>query len=211
MFTETLLPDTLRAIKLISPTPEIRQTYLAGGTALALQTGHRISVDLDFFTQLQFNETQLSSGLTALPEFASGGTARWTVWGSIGETNISIFYYKYPLLEKTTLFEGIQLAGLADIAAMKLQAIEGRGTRRDFIDIFSLTKKYTLEEMLMFYRKKCEAPDERLYTILRSLDYFEDAEQEIAMPNMLTPVNWEEVKEFFRQETQRLMQNRLKA
>jgi len=117
MFTKTLLPDTFRAIQLATGVPEIKKAYLAGGTALALQIGHRISVDLDFFTKQEFNETQLMTKLTSLPEFVQDGTAKWTVWG---------FYYKYPLLEETVLFEGVQLAALPDIAAMKIHAIEDR-------------------------------------------------------------------------------------
>jgi len=211
MFTKTLLPDTFRAIKLVSDITEIKQAYLAGGTALALQIGHRISVDLDFFTQHKFNELELSAKLTSLPKFVQNGTAQWTVWGEIDQTKLSIFYYKYPMLEQTVSFENLQLASLADIAAMKINAIESRGTRRDFVDIYFLSKKYTLEEMLSFYQKKYSALEDHLYSILRSLDYFEDAEQEKQMPQMITNVNWEEIKEYFRNETHRLTERKLKV
>lgn len=209
MFTKTLLPDTLRAIQLISDFTEIKEAYLAGGTALALQIGHRISVDLDFFTLQEFSEAELSTKLASGPKFVQDGTAQWTVWGKIGKTKFSIFYYKYPLLEKTIQFEGIQLASLADLAAMKIHAIEDRGTRRDFVDVYFLSKKYSLEEMLGFYQKKYAVLEDHLYSILRALDYFEDAEQEKLMPNMLVPSDWEEVKEFFRKETGRLTAKKL--
>ena len=211
MFTKTLLPDTFRAIKLISKVPEIKQAYLAGGTALSLQIGHRISVDLDFFTQEEFNENELSTKLASQPEFVQEGTAKWTVWGEIGETKFSIFYYKYPLLEKNVSFEGLQLASLADIAAMKIHAIEDRGTRRDFVDVYFLSKTYTLEDMLGFYQKKYGVLENHLYTILRSLDYFEDAEQEKQMPKMLAALNWKEIKEYFRKETHRLTEKKLQT
>lgn len=209
MFTKTLLPDTFRAIQLVSDSTEIKKAYLAGGTALALQIGHRISVDLDFFTPREFNEQELSAKLATLPEFVQDGTAKWTVWGKIGQTKFSIFYYKYPLLEPTVPFEGIQLASLADIAAMKIHALEDRGTRRDFVDVFFLAKKYTLGEMLEFYQKKYAVLEDHLYSILRSLDYFEDAEQENQMPRMLIKTNWEEVKDYFRKETRRLTEKKL--
>lgn len=204
MFTKTLLPDTFRAIQLVSTIPEVRNAYLAGGTALALQIGHRISVDLDFFTRQVFNETNLSKTLTSLSEFIPDGTAKQTVWGTIHKTKFSIFYYEYPLLEKTVVFEGIQLASLADIAAMKIHAIEDRGTRRDFVDVFFLAKTFSLKDMIQFYQKKYRVTDDRLYAILRALDYFEDAEQEHQMPNMLVAVEWEGVKEFFKQEVMKL-------
>jgi len=209
MFTKTLLPDTLRAIKLVSEVSEIKQAYLAGGTALALLIGHRISVDLDFFSQHEFNEAQLIAKLVSLPEFVQDGTVQWTVWGKIGETRFSMFYYKYPLLEKTIPFEGIQLASLADIAAMKIHAIEDRGTRRDFVDVYFLSKNYSLEDMLGFYQKKYAVLEDHLYSILRALDYFEDAEKESQMPKMKSSVNWEEVKEYFRKEARRLTEKKL--
>lgn len=122
-----------------------------------------------------------------------------------------MFYYKYPLLARTLSFEGIQLASLADVAAMKIHAIEDRGARRDFVDVYFLAKKYTLEEMLDFYQKKYAVFEDHLYSILRSLDYFEDAEQESQMPRMLTNVAWEEVKEYFRKETHRLTDKKLQT
>ena len=211
MFTKTLLPDTFRAIQLVSDVAEIRQAYLAGGTGLALQIGHRISVDLDFFTPHEFNETQLIAKLSSLPEFVQDGTAQWTVWGKISQTKFSMFYYKYPLLEETISFEGLRLASLADIAAMKIHAIEDRGTRRDFVDVYFLSKKYTFEEMLGFYQKKYAVLEDHLYSILRSLDYFEDAEQEKQMPRMLINVAWKEVKEYFRKETNKLTEKKLQT
>ncbi len=211
MFTKTLLPDTLRAIQLVSDFPEIQKAYLAGGTALALQIGHRISIDLDFFTPSEFNEIELSTKLSSCPEFTQDGTAKWTVWGKIGETKFSIFYYKYPLLEKTRPFEGIQLASLSDIAAMKIHAISDRGTRRDFIDTYFLSKKYNLEKMLSFYQKKYQVLEDHLYSILRSLDYFEDAEKETQMPNMVTEVAWEKIKDYFRNEVRLLIKKKLQA
>ena len=209
MFTKTLLPDTFRAIKLVSGITEIKQAYLAGGTALALQIGHRISIDLDFFTQEKFNEVELSTKLAKLPKFIQDGTTQGTVWGKLDQTKLSIFEYKYPLLEETVSFEGLRLANLADIAAMKINAIESRGTRRDFIDAYFLSKKYTLEEMLNFYQKKYSVLEDHLYSILRSLDYFEDADQENQMPQMLSPVTWEEVKEYFRSQTHKLAKKEL--
>ena len=93
MFTKTLLPDTFRAIQLISSSPEIKEAYLAGGTALALQLGHRISVDLDFFTKKEFSAGATSVKLSSLSGFIPDGTAKWTVWGKIGQTKFSLFYY----------------------------------------------------------------------------------------------------------------------
>ena len=153
-FKTNAVPDEVIEL-LINVRPVIEKiggVYLAGGTALSLFLGHRVSIDLDFFTPHEFNETQLIKKLTSLPDFVQEGNEQWTVWGKINHTKFSIFYYKYPLLEPTVSFENIQLASLPDIAAMKIHAIEDRGTRRDFVDVYFLAKKYTLEEMLEFYQ-----------------------------------------------------------
>lgn len=209
MFTKALLPDTVRAIKLVSKLPSIQKAYLAGGTALALQIGHRISVDLDFFTQEEFDENRLSLELSSIHDFSEEGKSWRTVWGKIGETKFSFFYYKYPLLEQTIDFEGVQILGKKDIAAMKINALEDRGTKRDFIDVFFLAKEFSLEEMLDFYDQKYSSLNDHLYAILRSLDYFADAETDEKPLKMLIGVSWNDVKKFFKQESIRLAKEKL--
>lgn len=204
MFTNTLTPDTLRAIRTVAQIPAIANAYLAGGTALSLQIGHRISVDLDFFTLHIFDENVLLMDLTGkIKTFVKQQTAWRTILGLVENTKFSIFYYQYPLISPLTDFEGIKLANLEDISAMKLHAIEDRGIKRDFIDLFFLSQKFSLDQMLGFYQKKYNCLTERKYHILRALAYFDDAEK-ADEPKMLLPVDWEEVKNFFRAEVKRL-------
>jgi predicted nucleotidyltransferase component of viral defense system len=209
MFTKTLLPDTIRALKLVSNISIVKKSYLAGGTALALQIGHRISVDLDFFTPLVFDERTLSGELSRLSEYKEAGMAWRTVWGKIANTKFSLFYYQYPLIKKTILFEGIQILSKEDIAAMKIHAMEDRGTKRDFIDLYFLTKEFTLEQMLTFYDQKYGTLEDHLYTILRSMNYFVDADID-SMPEMLIKTDWGKVKEYFEKETRRLSEKKLR-
>ncbi len=209
MFTKTLLPDTLRAFKLTAEIDIVKNSYLAGGTALALHLGHRISVDLDFFTLEEFDEKVALQNLKKLPEFKEDGTAWRTIWGTIGNTKFSLFYYQYPLIKKTVLFEGIQIISKEDIAAMKIHALEDRGTKRDFVDLYFLAKEFSLEQMLEFYDQKYGVLKEHLYIILRSLNYFTDAEMD-KMPKMLISVSWEEIKEFFTLQTRKLTEKLLK-
>lgn len=203
MFTKTLLPDTLRAIKLVSKIDIVKNSYLAGGTALALRLGHRISVDLDFFTQEELDEKILSAELHKLPEFNETGVAWRTVWGKVGETKFSLFYYKYPLLEKTDDFEGINLLNLKDIAAMKICAVGDRGAKRDFVDLFFLGRHFTIDQMFEFYNQKFSDLDEKKYHLITSLNYFVDAEID-PLPKMLVDISWDKVKEFFHNESMRL-------
>lgn len=208
MFTKALLPNTLRAIKLTSEIGIVKKSYLAGGTALALHLGHRLSVDLDFFTKEEFDEQILSQNLQLLPEFKEDGTAWRTVWGKIGDTKFSLFYYQYPLIKETILFNGIQVLDKEDIAAMKIHALEDRGTKRDFVDLYFLAREFSLEQMLGFYDQKYGVLKNHFYTIVRSLDYFAEAEIE-DMPDMLIPVSWEEVKKFFQNQALSLAKNTL--
>ena len=208
MFAKTLLPDTFRVIQLISGSADIQKAYLAGGTALALRIGHRISVDLDFFTAEPFDEEVLSRGFMKTPEFVLERNEWRTVLGKISETKFSIFYYKYPLIGLPEKFEGINIASLADIAAMKIHAIEDRGSKRDFVDVFFLAKHFSLEQMLDFYDQKYKCLEEHLYSIVKALGYFEAAEiQDI--PGMLVDVKWDEIKSLCKRESLRLAKDRL--
>lgn len=208
MFTQTLLPDTVRAINKIGKVPTFQKAYLAGGTALALQLGHRISVDLDFFTSEHFDERPVSQELGTIREFSLEQLAPATILGKIGETRLSLFFYKYNLLEGPQKFEGVKLAGKKDIATMKINALESRGTKRDFIDLYFLSREFTIEKMIGFYDQKYKCLEEHLYSIVKSLNYFADAEED-PMPKMLSAVSWKEVKGFFENAALEITKSRL--
>src|SRR3990167_7778162 len=151
--------------------------YLAGGTALALQIGHRTSIDFDFYSQKKFSSPQLAKDIKkTFPNAKMLFTAEDTLKSIIGETELSFFYYSYQLLELLEQYQDINIASLADVAAMKLAAIIQRGTRRDFVDIYYLLNFYTLGELINFAIKKY--PGYQLMLILRALIYLEDAEKE---------------------------------
>src|SRR3972149_2964473 len=209
MFTKALLPDTFRALQLVSKISAFQKAYLAGGTALALLIGHRISVDLDFFTEKEFDENRTANSLSNIKEFKELRKDWRTILGKINKTSVSLFYYKYPVIEKPRTFEEIQIIGKRDLAAMKLHAIEERGTRRDFIDLFFIAKDYSLDEIIELYDQKYGVLDDHLYSIVRALNYFEDAERELSMPKMLVDVSWEDVKRFFKRESLRLAKEKL--
>src|SRR5260221_1052093 len=130
-------------------------TYLAGGTALALQIGHRTSLDLDFFTKASFDIEVISRNFQE--KFSNIKITRAlkdTFLADINGVSFSLFYYPYELLERTTKFKTIQLVSVADIAAMKMIAVSMRGKSRDFIDVYFLLKKFSLREILEFTLKK---------------------------------------------------------
>ena len=177
--------------------PEEGGFYLAGGTALSLQIGHRTSIDFDFYTQKHFDSLRLAGNLNKTLslleiEFQAEDTLRLKV----GKTELSFFYYDYPLIGKLRSYQALKLASLEDIGAMKISAIVQRGTKRDFIDIFYLLKKFKLDELIKFNIKKY--PGQQKLILLKALIYFKDAEEErYKRPLKVfdTDFSWERAKE----------------
>jgi predicted nucleotidyltransferase component of viral defense system len=203
MFENILLVDTLNLLKKLRPEELPKDSYLAGGTAVALYLGHRRSADLDFFTPAEFIETQWEEKLKNDLGFKLIKRDWQTLIGYIDKVKISLFGYRYPQIASPELYGKIPIASLPDLAAMKLDTIIGRGTKRDFIDIYFLVQKYTLENLFSFYQAKYGNFEERELMLKKSLVYFADADQE-EMPNMITSANWPEIKKYFKKQIKAL-------
>ncbi|NLX90867.1 MAG: nucleotidyl transferase AbiEii/AbiGii toxin family protein [Firmicutes bacterium] len=178
--------------------------YLAGGTAAALQLGHRKSEDFDFFSP-HLSPENLANSLSAHEPFEISSITAGSLHGFINNVKISFLLYPYPLIFPTQTFLNITLADIKDIALMKIVAIANRGTKKDFVDLYFICKAcIPLEELLFnFFPKKYSSQRYSLYHIFRSLQFFEDAEKSPPL-DMLHNVDWNEVKAFFTQETDRL-------
>ena len=156
--TQTLAPATLQLLKQLMQDQELRSFRLVGDTALALQLGHRISVDLDLFTNTPFDEQQLREHLEHTYGLQTDYISRYTLKGEIDGVQIDCIAHQYPWLQEPEEEDGIRLAGLPDICAMKLNAITGNSTRiKDFIDVAWLSTHYSLNQMLDFYEQKYNA------------------------------------------------------
>ncbi|HEX9722059.1 MAG TPA: nucleotidyl transferase AbiEii/AbiGii toxin family protein [Candidatus Paceibacterota bacterium] len=212
MFPEILSETAKQSLDTLKEIFVFRSAYLAGGTALALQLGHRYSYDLDFFTQQKFAEKALTQELgETLSDFHLERQEWRTILGFVKDMRFSIFYYKYPLLFPTHEFGGVQVADVKDIAPMKIDAIADRGTKRDFIDLYFLlfvNKIVGLEEAFDLYEKKFGNLAQNKVHILKSLVYFDDAEED-AMPQMIKDVSWDAVKQFFLEQQKTLSQKLL--
>jgi len=174
--------------------------YLGGGTGLALRIGHRISYDLDFFAPKHFNESQMIQKLSARGQFQLEDKSEQTVIGILNDVKVSFLGYQYPLLSPLHKFNKIMIAGVLDIACMKIDAIASRGAKRDFIDVYFVAKEVMpLPEILDKFKKKYATLHYNLIHIKKSLVYFQDADHD-PLPSMLKSVDWKEVKEFFIQE-----------
>lgn len=169
--------------------------YLAGGTALALLEGHRISVDLDFFSPtFESPEALLPVLESAFPESVTTLVAPRTLYLEIAAVSVSFMGYGYPVIEPHLIPESglVPFASREDIAAMKLAAIASRGSRKDLVDLWWLVSRYwTLERCLGFFERKFESRD--IGHVVRALTYFDDAELEPPL-RYLVDIDWETVK-----------------
>lgn len=201
MFEKVLPKNSKEILTALSRSPFFRDAYLAGGTAAALQLGHRLSRDLDFFSPRDFEENALIQHLGSLGNFKLDRLDWKTVLGFFRGVKFSYFFYQYPLLEPLLLYRGIKIASLADIAAMKINAVTGRGSRRDFVDLyFIITQTPTpLSRCLDLYDQKYRNLAQNRVHLEKSLVYFDDAEEE-PLPEMRQPADWEEIKKFFLKE-----------
>lgn len=174
--------------------------YLAGGTALALRLGHRVSLDLDLFSpdnalgagqRDALLDALKASGPLKIKE-AKDGTCHL----DLGGTSVSLFHYDYPILVPPRPWRGLDLASLEDIAAMKLSAVLGRGSKKDFLDLHELCRRLGVEPVMAAAARKFPLHADFPLQAARALVYFEDAEKE-PMPRMLAAVSWEDVKAYF--------------
>lgn len=153
----------------------LRDFILVGGTSLALQFGHRKSDDIDLFTQSEFDASSLLEYLEKKYSFKMNSQAQSTLKGSINDIRVDLLVHQYPYIKKPIDVEGINVAHPEDIAAMKVNAISGDGTRiKDFIDIYFLLKQFSFGEIIDFFTKKYNLRNNA--HAVKSLTWFEDVD-----------------------------------
>lgn len=204
MFGKILSPEAKNALAILGREKFFRRdAYLAGGTAIALQLGHRFSYDLDFFSPVKFSAATMCRYLeTNVPKFRLQRWARGTILGFVGNFRFSLFFYEYPLLYAPISFSGIKIARIKDLAAMKIAAISERGTKRDFVDTYFISEGggVSLRDAVLLFQKKYHTASDTIPHILKSLTYFEDAEKD-NMPVMIEKISWEDIRKFFLRES----------
>ena len=175
------------------------EAVLAGGTALALQIGHRISLDLDFFTTSTFDVESVISAIRATGQsFRVLAEGEGHIVMDIEGVKFSLFHYDYPFLDKPVHHQGVNIASILDISGMKIIAISQRGTKRDFVDMYFILQNIPFykvaEHMVQRFGK------ERVNPILigKALTYFADADSN-PEPEYIKKVKWEKIKTFFKQ------------
>lgn len=188
---ETIEPKTLELLRRLQSLPIFEQSRLVGGTALALQLGHRKSIDLDMFGTIDYSPEEIHEACKEAGELEISKTSRNINIYWVDGIKVDCVNYPYAWLDECKVIDGIRLASVNDIAAMKISAIINRGTKKDFIDLHFLLKEMSLNKILDLYDQKY--PDGSRFIALKSLTYFEDAESD-PMPYMFSDITWEEVK-----------------
>jgi hypothetical protein len=199
----TVEPRTLEILRGLMSIPELDAFCLGGGTALALQIGHRISVYLDMICAIDFNVDTVLHGIRMRkPEIVVVTKSEGTLLTRIDGVRSDFFRYLYPVIRPIVSTEGVRLLSMEDIGAMKLDAIAGRGKKKDFFDLFFLLQHYTLESLLSFHREKYRL--ENAFHIMKSLTWFDDAEDDEDPLLTSGSLSWRDVKMTIREQATRL-------
>ena len=195
----TVTPEMRTVMRGFSRSALSREFYLAGGTALALQLGHRCSIDLDFFSATQEDVPALIEPLRqALKDFSP--ILSDSSWGNLiflaNNVRVGFFGYGYELVEPLSQAEGIALASVEDIGLMKLDALLSRASRKDFHDLYIICQRMTLRELLDLAPRKYPSVRDFEAQVTRHMLMFERAEQETPVP-LIEQVAWQTVKDWF--------------
>ena len=201
LYLQTVSKKLHRFLSAIQEEDLFKKLRLVGGTGLALQYGHRISVDLDFFGSLEVETEEIAERLSQLGQIKTLKKSKNIKIFIVNDIKIDFVNYKYPWIDQPVEESGLSIASDKDIAAMKVAAITGRGSKKDFVDMYFLLQNYKMAQIIDFYESKYS--DASLYLALKSLAFFEDADAQ-PMPKMLKACQWQEVKAFVLNEVKKI-------
>lgn len=197
---ETVSESTLELLKTLMKDPLFGDFFLVGGTALALQIGHRISIDIDLFSQNNFDADQLLMEVESKYSFQLNYQDRNTLKGSIDGVQVDLITHNYPLVNTLLDVDGVRMASAEDIAAMKLNSISGNGTRlKDFIDVAYLSSSISLSGMIDAF---CEKYGNRNPAMLvKALDYHMDIDFQEPIKMVDLDYSWKSIEKRLGQMT----------
>jgi hypothetical protein len=189
LYKETVSSDTLELLKTLMHDPLLSDFFLVGGTALSLQIGHRRSIDLDLFTIKDFDENALLGEVEEKYNFFTDFQSKNTLKGQITGVKVDFISHKYPLINPLLVMEDVRMAGIQDIAAMKLNAIAGNGTRlKDFIDIAYISSVITPKQIVEAYQGKYSARNPVM--AIKSMVYHNDIDFDETIEMMDNNFSW---------------------
>ena len=191
--TQTVVPELLELLKKIMNEELFQDYFLVGGTSLSLQIGHRNSIDIDLFGDSEINQNLFIEKLKDYGEVIVTQSSKNVLITEVSGVKVDFVNYKYPLLLKPITIDKIRMLSITDIAAMKLNAIAGRGSKKDFVDLFYLLDEFSMRQMLDFYNQKYSDGSE--FMVIKSLSYFEDADEQLNPKMLKNSFNWEKCKQ----------------
>jgi len=187
-------PHTFQLIQQLQSLPELTGFYLVGGTSLALQLNHRNSIDIDLFTQSDFDDNAIIELLQKNYKTEEIFRRKNTIITLLNSVKTDFIKHDYPLINTPITEEGITYLGKEDIAAMKLHAIIQSGKRlKDFIDIYFLLQYFTMDQLIAFFVKKYSYSNPLI--ALKAVTYFDDIDENIDPPKLLQPLPLAVIKE----------------
>lgn len=200
--TQTVVPKLMELLRKLMKVEEFSNFYLVGGTSLSLQMGHRNSIDIDLFGNQNIDSDLFISILSDFGKTEVSKSSKNILITDVSGIKVDFVNYQYKLLDESIEMEGIRMVSKKDIAAMKLNAIAGRGSKKDFIDLYYLLNEFSLKEMLDFYLQKYFEGSE--FMVVKSLTYFEEANEQPQPQMMKNSFNWEICKQKITEEVLKL-------
>ena len=199
LYTETVEPGTFSLLIRLMAMPSLQPFSLVGGTTMSLRYGHRSSVDLDLFNHQEFDHESIENELRT--EFGDdfsfeSGHKKVGIFCYIQKVKVDIVWYPFLPIKPIENTDQIRMYSSVDIAAMKIQAILGRGKKKDFWDLYELLQHYSLQQIIDWHKQKY--PSQMLaISIPNAITYFVDAE-ESETPVSFNGQTWDDVKKGIR-------------
>lgn len=206
LHSKTVQSETLFLLEELMSEPVLNNFMLVGGTALSLIKGHRISDDIDLFTDKEFNKEEVkylfkskyNRGSLKISEFTFGLSIYYSNNNNNHDVKIDIMNFSTdPFLKSPNIIDNIRFASLEDIAAMKFNAIKSRITKKDFIDIYYLLKDFSFGQILNFNKERFKY--EEVKDSLIGISMIDKADSD-PMPKMFNSISWDEIKKSIKHE-----------
>lgn len=212
MHTEVLTPRAQKVLNALKAVVQDHEFVLAGGTAAALQLGHRTSFDFDLFTRRRFSNDAILREIRSLdlmPQVLQEDKDTLTI--TVDRVKVSFFHYPYPFIERTAALQGVPISGLIDIAAMKVLAIAQRGAKRDFVDLYFILQDIPFPKIAASMHKRFGQERVNPVALGKALVYFSDAEADPEPEYLGKKKEWKRIKKYFADHVQQFVLDLHKA
>lgn len=212
LYYKTINQTLFDSLKILMSCSELKDFRLVGGTALSLQVGHRISIDIDLFSDKEYGKIdfyQIDSFLEKSFPFVE----HYSILPALGKSyrigksakeyvKLDIFYTD-NFIENSMIIDDIRMVSIKDIVAMKVDVVQRIGRKKDFWDLHKLLEFFTISKMIEFHQQRYPYTHDR-ELIISNFTNFELADEE-PDPNCLEGKYWELIKLDFEEEIRKLI------